>query len=57
VKVILRALKVSQGKTFTSPPFETTAAALANPQDAEHALLRFRNFVNEWTATLKKKRR
>jgi hypothetical protein len=48
VKVILRASKVIRGKTYTSPPFETSTAALADPQNAQLALLRFDVFVQEW---------
>ena len=57
VKVILRASKVFRGKTYTSPPFQTTTAALADSQNAEHALLRFNVFVEEWVKTVWPKRR
>lgn len=47
MNVILRASKVIRGKTYP-PPFETITSAIADPQNADHALLRFEVFVEKW---------
>jgi hypothetical protein len=48
MEVTIKAKKSIGGKTYTTPPFKTTTSALAKPQDAELALLRFRNFAEGW---------
>jgi hypothetical protein len=57
MEVFMRATKVINGKTYTTPPFRTTTAALADPQNAQHALLRFEVFVQEWIDSVKLKGR